>query len=218
MSSTAKHIQALKLIGGELALDFTNTAGWRGEPGVEEVLRDYQDLAVWAHHAGALNDEQRDGLLRLAKSLPFDAQAVFQRSIELREALYRGFAALAAADPVDDADLACINQAVAESGRHLRLAPGGDHLAWQWYDADALEFPIWLVARSAAELLVSDRLPRVRKCEGDKCDWLFVDASRNHSRRWCDMADCGNRAKAKRNYAKRRAEATPRTEQSGTGS
>ena len=85
------------------------------------------------------------------------------------------------------------------------LAPLGDGFAWDWHEADgALELPIWIVARSASTLLVSQGLRRVRECAGEKCDWLFLDASRNRSRRWCDMAACGNRAKAQRNYARRR--------------
>jgi len=81
----------------------------------------------------------------------------------------------------------------------------GDGFAWDWHEADgALELPIWIVARSASTLLVSQGLRRVRECAGEKCDWLFLDASRNRSRRWCDMAACGNRAKAQRNYARRR--------------
>jgi predicted RNA-binding Zn ribbon-like protein len=81
----------------------------------------------------------------------------------------------------------------------------GDGFVWDWYEVDGvLELPIWIVARSAADLLVSSELERVRECAGEKCDWLFLDASRNQSRRWCDMAACGNRAKAQRNYARRR--------------
>jgi predicted RNA-binding Zn ribbon-like protein len=81
----------------------------------------------------------------------------------------------------------------------------GDGFVWDWHEVDGvLELPIWIVARSAADLLVSSELERVRECAGEKCDWLFLDASRNQSRRWCDMAACGNRAKAQRNYARRR--------------
>jgi predicted RNA-binding Zn ribbon-like protein len=85
------------------------------------------------------------------------------------------------------------------------LAPLGDSFAWEWHEADgSLELPVWMIARSAAELLTSDSLGRVRECAGERCDWLFLDASRNRSRRWCDMAECGNRAKAQRSYARRR--------------
>jgi hypothetical protein len=87
----------------------------------------------------------------------------------------------------------------------FELAPSGDSFVWEWHEADgALELPIWIVAQSASDLLVSSELGRVRECAGERCDWLFLDASRNRSRRWCDMAACGNRAKAQRNYARRR--------------
>jgi predicted RNA-binding Zn ribbon-like protein len=54
------------------------------------------------------------------------------------------------------------------------------------------------VARSAAELLQSEELGRVRRCDGEDCRWLFLDTSRSRNRRWCDMADCGNTAKVRR--------------------
>jgi len=55
-------------------------------------------------------------------------------------------------------------------------------------------------------LTSSQRLNQVRQCRGDNCGWLFVDGSKNHSRRWCDMRDCGNRAKVRRHRLKQRRE------------
>lgn len=86
-------------------------------------------------------------------------------------------------------------------------APGASvsSFVWGWDDAaPALDRPLWPVARSLAELLTSDELPRVRECAADNCAWLFIDTSKNRSRRWCDMAVCGNRAKARRHYARAR--------------
>ena len=59
---------------------------------------------------------------------------------------------------------------------------------------------LWRILWEAADLLTSDRLAQVKLCAGEDCGWLFLDASRNQSRRWCSMSDCGNRAKAKRYY------------------
>ena len=205
MLNATKRTAELKLIGGDLALDFTNTAGWRGEPMIKGVLGDYVDLVAWADHVGALDQRQIRSLLRQAGAKRTRAQAAYRQAIALREALHRTFGALAAGRSVEPIDLALINAVVREAHQHLRLHPDGDCLSWRWHDIDkALELPIWMVARSAVELLTSDKLSRVRECEGDKCDWLFLDASKNKSRRWCDMANCGNRAKARRNYAKRR--------------
>ncbi len=195
----------LALLGGALCLDFTNTAGWRGQPDSDTVLRDYEDLIAWTQHVGVLSARQSRSLLKQAAAGPARAKAVHRQAISLREALYRAFSSLAAERAAEAVDLATINAAVADAYRHLRLVPHGDGFAWDWHEAEgALELPIWIVARSAADLLVSPDVERVRECAGERCDWLFLDASRNRSRRWCDMAECGNRAKAQRNYARRR--------------
>jgi predicted RNA-binding Zn ribbon-like protein len=207
----------LTLLGGALCLDFANTAGWRGQPDFAGVLRDYEDLIAWAQHVEALSARQGKDLLKRAASEPARAKAVHGLAVALREALYRVFSSLAAGRASDPADLATINVAVGDAYQHLRLAPRpsselaplGDGFAWDWHEAEgALELPIWIVARSASTLLVSQDLERVHECAGERCDWLFLDASRNQSRRWCDMAACGNRAKARRNYARRRGAGT----------
>jgi predicted RNA-binding Zn ribbon-like protein len=86
-----------------------------------------------------------------------------------------------------------------------RLVASGRGFTWSLAEEeDDLERPLWLVSRSAAELLASDELERVRRCAGHPCGWLFLDASKNRSRRWCSMASCGSRAKMRRLYARRR--------------
>jgi predicted RNA-binding Zn ribbon-like protein len=77
---------------------------------------------------------------------------------------------------------------------------GGASLQWQWGSdqTKTAEFPVWLIAHSALQLLLSDALARVRACGADSCRWLFLDTSKNHTRRWCNMKVCGNRAKARR--------------------
>jgi predicted RNA-binding Zn ribbon-like protein len=245
MSDLSKRMGKLVLLGGELCLDFANTAGWRGQPDSVGVLRDYEDLIAWTQHVGALSARQGIDLLKRAASEPGHAKAVCEQAIAFREALYQVFSSLADGRAAEPADVATINAAVADAYCHLHLAPRpssglaprpssglaprpssglaprpsfelaprpsfelaplGDGFVWDWYEVDGvLELPIWIVARSAADLLVSSELERVRECAGEKCDWLFLDASRNQSRRWCDMAACGNRAKAQRNYARRR--------------
>jgi predicted RNA-binding Zn ribbon-like protein len=205
MSDISKRMGRLALLGGALCLDFTNTAGWRGQPDSPGVLRDYEDLVAWAEHAGALSEKERRDLLRAVEAEPGKAAAAHRWAIALREAIYRIFSASAADRPAEPGDVDLLNEAVDDAYRHLCLVPVAGGFVWEWRDAEgALELPLWKVARSAADLLVSTELERVRECAGEKCDWLFLDASRNQSRRWCDMAACGNRAKAQRNYARRR--------------
>ena len=79
----------------------------------------------------------------------------------------------------------------------------GDAYRWSWAgDCSCPERPLWQIAHAAADLLASDRLNRVRLCGSGTCEWVFLDESRNRSRRWCDMSTCGNREKARRHYEK----------------
>jgi predicted RNA-binding Zn ribbon-like protein len=103
--------------------------------------------------------------------------------------------------------MATINAELATAGTHLRVVESDGGFGWGWEDGDALDRVLWPVARAAAELLVAGDLSRIGQCAGEECQWLYVDTSRNHSRRWCDMNDCGNRAKARRHYHRVRSAA-----------
>jgi predicted RNA-binding Zn ribbon-like protein len=198
-----------ELSGGALCLDFANTWGDRERP-EEERLRSYPDLLAFALQAGTLTVDEAARLAGRAGREPREAAAALARAVELREALYRIFSVGAAGvtghGPVA-ADLERLNAALPEALSHLRLEPRGTELVWAWAAADdtreALEAPLWPVVRSAAELLTSEERRRVRECGGGACTWLFLDHSRNRSRRWCSMETCGNRAKARRHYRRR---------------
>jgi predicted RNA-binding Zn ribbon-like protein len=101
----------------------------------------------------------------------------------------------------DDPDAGDLDLLADEAGRaaaERRLVAGREAYVFAWPESDRLEQLIWPVALSAAELLTSEERPRVKECAADDCNWLFLDMSRNRSRRWCDMKVCGNRAKARR--------------------
>jgi predicted RNA-binding Zn ribbon-like protein len=205
MSETGHEVKNLKRVGGVICLDFANTVNHRRAEEYEEVLHDYDDLVVWSEHAGLLTKRQTEALLPRASWKPAEAERAYARAIELREGLYRTFSAWSRGDPVDPDDLARLNAALSAALGHLGLEPREGGFVWEWHGVDeVLDLPAWIVARSAAELLSSNRLPFVRECAGDNCGWLFLDVSRNHSRRWCDMADCGNRAKVRRHYVRKR--------------
>jgi predicted RNA-binding Zn ribbon-like protein len=129
-----------------------------------------------------------------------EAATVFTRALELREAVYRIFAALAVGRAAAQADLAVLNETLGRASSNARVTPGASAFQWTWDLEDtAIDLPLCLIALSAAGLLTSDDCRRVRQCaDEDGCGWLFVDTSRNHSRRWCDINDCGNRAKQRR--------------------
>lgn len=200
----------LKLLGGSLCLDFANTVDWHASDHPIETLTGYPDLLVWSAHSGAISDEVAERLAGVAEHRPQDAGQVFQRAIALRDALYDIFAAVAQGARVQGAPLSALNRELGLALPRLQIVAGDEGFIWDWTDAgDALDQMLWPVARSAAELLTAGDLSRVRQCaDPDGCGWLFLDLSRNRSRQWCDMEGCGNRAKARRHYARVKLDTT----------
>jgi len=130
---------------------------------------------------------------------------VFVRAVGLREAVYGIFSALARQRTPGAGDLAGLNDELRRALIHQTVEPCGDGFDWAWEEsAEALDPMLWPVARSAADLLVSAEAVQVRECAAPSCSWLFVDRSRSRRRKWCDMAVCGNRAKARRHYRRHR--------------
>ena len=208
MTNDPNPLAELSLIGGRLCLDFLNTVDTHAPP-LDEKLGAYADLVWWALRVGVLTEPEAAPLLAAADADSARAAEVLAGALAFRAGLYRLLRAARAGEPVDGADLAVVNGALARALGHHRIVAEGEGFAWGWEDAAELERVLWPVARDAADLLVSGDLRRVGKCCGENCDWLYLDTSRNRSRRWCDMQSCGNRAKARRHYprAKREGEA-----------
>ena len=107
---------------------------------------------------------------------------------------------------MDSADLERLNRAVSRILAQTRIVPAANGFTWAWNESEeALDQVLWPVVRSTIDLLTSADLGRVRECASEHCGWLFLDSSKNRSRRWCSMEACGNRTKARRHYARRRA-------------
>ena len=195
-------VEQMDLIGGDVCLDFVNTGSHRATPPFKEKLRVYGDLVTWVLRVGHLSAGTGERLRALALSHPSDADAVLARARALREAIYRSFTSLQRGTSPSLSDLATIAAENARAAVHRRLVPTDDGCVWQYGDEEALERPLWPVALAASELLTSSDVSRVKECASDNCNWLFLDVSKNRSRRWCDMKDCGNRAKARRHRAR----------------
>jgi predicted RNA-binding Zn ribbon-like protein len=191
-----------ELVGGRICLDFANTLGQHEPEPLSEWLASYDDLVWWALRAEIVPEAEGEALFVRARTHPAEAAEVFRRAIELREAVFRIFSAAAAKRDPERADLEVLNRELALAMPHARVAPvsTGCSCDWAWEETGALDRVLWPVARSAAEALTSEDVGRIGECAGEACQWLYVDTSRNHSRRWCVMSDCGNRAKAKRHY------------------
>jgi predicted RNA-binding Zn ribbon-like protein len=196
---------AFESVGGAVCLDFVNTGSARREGPFKERLNSYADVLAWAVSAGQVTAAEREELMRLAKQNGAAASQVLERGRALREAVYRVFSGLSQGEPPDGADLELLSREHAAVAAHRQLiaTPDGVQFGWQ-SEPLHLDRPLWPVAQSAADLLVSAERARVKECGTDNCNWLFLDASKNKSRRWCEMRECGNREKARRHYAKRK--------------
>jgi predicted RNA-binding Zn ribbon-like protein len=197
----------MKLVGGDLCLDFVNTVGGRAPTGggsmgsevIADKLRGYADLVAWGRHAGVVTEPDARRLARRAEERPREAAAVLARALAFREALHRALRALMLGRRPAPPDVSRLNGEVAAARAREALVPDRDGLHWEWKEAGgSLDHPLWPVARATAALLTSGELARLRQCGGEQCGWLFLDRSRNRSRQWCTMEDCGNVAKVRR--------------------
>jgi len=200
---------AFDFIAGRLCLDFANTADWHRTSRPGERLQSCAALAVWAQAAGQIDAQEARQLTDYVGRHPGKARKILRRAIALREAVYRIFSDASEGKKSSDKDLELLNFELAEGLSRRMLTSTTDGYSWKWEadtSAKRLTRTLWEVARSAAELLTSPpELARVRQCADDRgCGWLFFDTSRNRTRKWCDIRDCGNRAKARRHYERRR--------------
>lgn len=202
-------------VGGRACLDFTNTVGGMRGIDPKEHLRDYADLVEWGTGAGVVRREAAGRLRAAAERDPAAAERVLRLAREVREAIYRIVEVFPRGDAPPEGDVQLLNRELGKALAHQRLVRHGDAWALGWPDAgDDLEAPLWPVLKSAADLLGDPAaLARVHRCAGAEahdCSWLFLDETRSGTRRWCSMADCGNRAKARRHYERSRRAGTRR--------
>jgi predicted RNA-binding Zn ribbon-like protein len=198
--------EASTLTSGRLCLEFANTADWHASPAPEETLHSYIDLVGWSERVGILDSTGAEELRALAQVQPALVDQVITWAIDLREAMYRLFAALANGASFKDADIAMLNEAIAYAYTGGTLSPGVPNFGWHFRgDRSGLDRMLWPILRSAVRLLTESDLTRLGQCADDRgCGYLFYDTSRNRKRRWCDMNSCGNRAKAQRHYNRQR--------------
>lgn len=200
--------QEFDLSGGSLCLDFANTVSRRKDPErITDHINRYDDLVRFAGQSKLISAEQGGELRSRALRNAGEANRALRKSIVLRESVFRAFSAIAAGKAVQAPDLRRFEDAALDALRHRTLNCSDGNYFWEWKTEPAgkvhLDRILWPIAQSAAELLTSGKLDSVRQCEAATCAWLFLDESRNHSRRWCDMSVCGNREKARRHYQRK---------------
>jgi predicted RNA-binding Zn ribbon-like protein len=192
-------------------LDFVNTSLWHASSHPQETLHSFTDLVNWVKKEGAISEGKAQEFLHKAGNSPEEANLTIQRAIALREIIYRILVAVINHKNLPKADLAEFNRTLAEMTRGASIVAATDGFTWKWnINEEAFDSLVWPVVLSAAELLVSEDRRRLGQCADDHgCGWIFLDQSKNHSRRWCDIRDCGNRAKQRRHNQRTRKRSKP---------
>jgi predicted RNA-binding Zn ribbon-like protein len=192
-------VPAFDLSAGALCLDLINTRQGRADATPREDLADYHALVRFVLESEVIGADQAVALGALADADPTAAHTVLARARAFREGLHGLFSAGIADETPAETDLLAVNHELRAALAHVWMAPEDTGFRMTFGpDARDMAVPLWLAARSAFDLLRSPDLDRVRECANHDCGWLFLDLSRNRSRKWCDMNTCGNRAKVRR--------------------
>lgn len=195
---------AVTFIGERLCLNFANTASWHNREQPIERLINYETLVYWSKQMEIITLSQEKHLLEQAEISPHQAEKALANAIELREAIFRLFKAVATGQQGNSLDLAILNKYVNQAYSFVEITPKNRGYAFTFHKGQQeMNCMLWPIVQSAVNLLLSEDINRVKLCEGEPCGVLFCDVSRNKSRRWCSMEDCGNRAKAQRHYKKK---------------
>jgi predicted RNA-binding Zn ribbon-like protein len=201
----------LPILGGNLALDFANTVDDPDGPERYDHTGTYPELVAWSARTGTLRPDQAKGLLTAAQEHPRARSAALKRAHQLRHSLIEIFTEIAAINGGQSATTGGsppsarwgeLQPFVTDAIAHAELAWDGSTYQLTWTDTTRLDAMLWPVGLAAGDLITSPQLARLKKCAG--CPWLFLDQSKNLSRRWCAMNDCGTHEKIRR-YVTRRA-------------
>jgi predicted RNA-binding Zn ribbon-like protein len=201
-------IKNWKFVAGSIPLEFVNTVSGRAHENdknpidykiIGDKLGNFYDLVNWGHALGILDNNLTQELNTFASQNGESAAKIFKRASALRETIYRIIISIIKGYKPTAEDIEILSQECISAREHQKLFFDSDIFKW---DFDLIngghEFIIWCIAITASELLTSNQLHRVKECVGENCGWLFLDTSKNRSRHWCDMKDCGNIAKVHR--------------------
>lgn len=204
--SKERNIDTLRLDGGCTCFDFINTVNSRSEEDEPyEYLGSYGEFMKWSGRVELLPRERIKKLSGYADANPKEAGRTLEEIKQVRELMYRIFSAIAAEAPVGDSELDTFNTRLAESISKLQFVSGGDELQLSWKTGEPdLNEPLWRVMKSAFDILTEEPAGRIKECEA--CGWIFLDQSKNKSRRWCNMQTCGSAHKAKKYYYRKKME------------
>lgn len=207
MDTSGRAVSTVPLEGGHLALDFVNTVGGLyEEPSPEdELLDEYEDIPTWCARLGVISEREAGSLRAAARRDPAAARRALGEAIALRELIDAVFRPLSRGENPPRELLDRLRDADVEALSEAQLTRSGETFGWSWPASRKLTDPLRPIAHAAVELLTEGPLERLKTCAN--CRWLFLDKSRNHSRRWCSMEECGIQMKHAR-FVERRRRAT----------
>ncbi len=186
----------------ELSLDFSNTVDWRNGNKRDDSLKAFDDLVAWSVKKGVVPKDEGQRILREAKD-ERSGENILKKAIQLRETIYRIYSAVAHDEHPEEKDVEELNRFLSQHGGSSGIVRNGDEYYWGWQPGEGAEGKVlWPIAKSAADLLTSNQLGRVRECanEEEGCGWVFLDDTRNGKKKWCSTTGCGNRAKVRAWY------------------
>jgi predicted RNA-binding Zn ribbon-like protein len=190
-----------QLCAGNPALDLVNTVDNRFSADPTELLPTYAELLRFTVQLRLLSAEQARKLNKTTGEQ--EATRIVAAVVALREALSAVLYAWVDGSKPAAAQMDILQQQFQSAALHRKLCPGKPVLQWSWCEAEQLpQIPLWKLAQAAADLLLSPQASLIKDCGAPTCRWLFLDVSKNHTRRWCDMKICGNRVKARRHQAR----------------
>lgn len=197
------------LIGGHPVVDFLNTVHWRNsDDRRRDTLTSYPDALRGAGRIGLLPvEEELESMLEIASRDEKRSADALEDLVERRELVHRVFAAIAGDEDPARPDLEALGRAHADALAHATLVRRDDGFNWSWARSDLWRRPARLLIARATELLRSPDHERLKECDDDGCGWLFVDHSKNGSRRWCSMEICGSRSKMRAHYRRKKGAA-----------
>lgn len=186
----------------KLGLDFSNTVDWRNGEKRADSLTTFDSLVDWSVKEGIIPSDEASSILRRVKE-ERDESGTLRKAVQLRETVYRIFSAVAHERDPDDEDIGTLNRFLSDYPVSPSVVRKGQDYEWAMVAGKGVEGRmLWPIAKSAADLLTSGQLGRVRECanEEDGCGWVFLDDTRNGKKKWCSSTGCGNRAKVRAWY------------------
>ncbi len=197
-------IDAMRLDGGVLCLDFVNTVPSRLDGLNRDHLKDFHDLVYWARRAGIVDEAGFERLQKAGAANEKKAEAFFADALGVRELVYSIFRLISHNKKVPQASINAFNKLTAKHFTYLQVAASNNGFEEQWnFGAEPFDAIIAPIVKTAYDLLISGRLDRVKECSN--CGWLFLDTTKNGRRRWCSMQDCGSNVKALQYYYRKKA-------------